>query len=252
MRLMREARQVFGGTDIWRKSEWALGLVIFVTNCFAISVVPFLRKDMGERYFGWVNLYFGYSVLTTFFFVGPFVGIFLRGPMIFPQLMTLFLLAFIGASIWQRREISKKNNAGIEWHTMYVGTSILPLPISQEKILKFVEPVLVFVAGHFLWNFNWEVGMWLLIAAFALAINNHIVFYQERQTILDMRDGQIEATYLSDAMAGKPARETAGFVVAESTRKLLGKDAKLQDAFSNLSNELKELLGTPPEVKGAA
>ena len=110
----------------------------------------------------------------------------------------------------------------------------------------------MFLAGDFLWSFNWEVGMWLSIAAFALAINNHIVFYQERQTILDMRDGQIEAMYLSDAMDGKACARNGRAVVGESTRKLLGQDAKLQDAFSNLPSELKNLLDTPPEVKGAA
>jgi hypothetical protein len=252
VKMMRQARSVFGGTDIWRQSEWLLGLVMFLSNCFAISVTPFLRRDMGERYFGYVNLYFGYSVLSTFFFLGPFVNLLIHGPMILPAMMTWFMAAFVGASIYQRRAIWKKNNAGIEWHSMYVGTSNLPLPISQEKILKFVEPVLVYLAGHLLWTFNWEVGMWLYISAFALAINNHIVYYNERQIILDMRDGQIEAMYMGAAMEGKPASETAGLVVAESTRKLLGRDAKLKDAFSNLSDELKDLLDPPPEVTGAA
>jgi hypothetical protein len=251
VKMIRQARSLFGGTDIWRHSEWVLGLVMFLTNCFSISVTPFLRKDMGERYFGWVNLYFGYSVLSSFLFLGPFANLLIHGPVIFPQLMPAFMLAFIGASIYQKREIAKKNSRGVEWHTMYVGTSILPLPLSQEKILKFVEPVLVYLAGHFLWNLNWEVGMWLYIAAFSLAINNHIVYYNERQTLLDMRDGQIEATYLSGAMAGKPPQETAGLVVAESTRKLFGQNAKLKDAFSNLPNELKDLLDSEPEVKGA-
>jgi hypothetical protein len=58
--------------------------------------------------------------------------------------------------------------------------------------------------------------------------------------------------YMGAVMEGKPASETAGLVVAESTRKLLGRDAKLKDAFSNLSDELKDLLDTPPEVTGAA
>jgi hypothetical protein len=252
MRLGREAKQVFGGTDIWRKSEWVLSLAMFVTSCFCISVVPFLRRDMGERYFGWVNLYFGYSVLSGFLFFGPFLGIFIHGPMLFPQLVPMFMLGFIGASIYQRREISRKNNGGVEWHTFFMGTSIIPIPLSQEKILKFVEPLLVFTAGKVLWNFNWEVGMWLCIAGCALAINNQIVFYMERQAILDLRDGQIEATYLSAAMAGKPARETAGLVVAESTRKLFGQDPKLKEAFENLPNELKDLLDSGPEVKGTA
>ena len=248
MRLMRESRQIFGGLDIWRQSEWALALLSLISSCFAISVVPFMRKDLGERYFGWINLYFGYSVIAGFTFFGGLLNFFIHGPMLFPQLMGLFLLAFIGASIYQRREITRKNNAGIEWHTMYIGTSILPLPLSQEKILKFVEPAIVFLAGRILWGFNWQVGMWLTFAAFGLAINNHIVFYQQRQTILDIRDGQIESVYLSDAMDGKPAGDTHGLVVGESTRKLIGHDAKLKDAFSNLSTELKNLLDSPPDA----
>ena len=108
MRLMRESRQVFGGMDIWRQSEWALALLSLVSSCFAISVVPFLRKDLGERYFGWLNLYFGYSVIAGFTFFGGLLNFFIRGPMMFPQLMGLFLLAFIGASIYQRREITRR------------------------------------------------------------------------------------------------------------------------------------------------
>lgn len=246
MRLIRESRQLFGGTDTWKYSEWALGLLNLISGCFAISVIPFLRKDMGERYFGWLNLFFGYSVVANFTFFGSLLGMFIRGRMIFPQLMPLFWLAFIALSLYHRWRIARKNNAGVEWHSMYVGTSLLPVPLSQEKIYKFVEPGLVFLAGHFLWDFNWQVGLWLTIAAGALFVNNHIVYYQERQAILDMRDGQIEAKYLSDALAGKPARETAGFVVAESSIKLMGKDARLKDAFSNLSTELKGLLDSTP------
>jgi hypothetical protein len=239
---------MFGGLDVWRQAEWALALLSLISSCFAISVVPFLRKDMGERYFGWLNLYFGYSVVAGFTFFGSLLGFFIHQPIIFPQLMYGFLLAFIGASIYQRREITRKNNKGIEWHSMFIGTSILPVPLSQEKILKFVEPAVVFLLGKLLWTFNWQVGLWLTFAAFGLAINNNIVFYQERQAILDLRDGQIEAVYLSDAMEGKPAAETCGLVIGESTRKLVGRDAKLKDAFVNLSTELKNLLDAPPDV----
>jgi hypothetical protein len=237
-----------------RQTEGLLTFLLFASRCCCISVLPFLRKDMGERTLSWVNLYFGYSVLSTFFFVGPFANIFIHGPMILPWLMSWFMLAFIGAAIWQRREIWKKNKAGIEWHSMYVGTSLLGyvVPLSQEKIGKFVEPVLVWLLGHFLWAFNWEVGMWLYISAFALGINNHLTYHFERQRILDLRDGQIEAKYLSGAMEGKPADQTAGLVVAESTRSLFGQDPKLREAFTNLPNELKDLLDAEPDVKDAA
>ncbi len=91
-----------------------------------------------------------------------------------------------------------------------------------------------------------------MIAGISLFINNHIVYYNQRQAILDIRDAEIEAKYFSPALKGKPARETAGFVVAESSIKLIGKDARLQRAFDDLSVELKSLLDAPPAFSGSA
>jgi hypothetical protein len=53
--------------------------------------------------------------------------------------MFLFWLAFIAMSIYRRIEITRKNNAGVEWHSVYMGTSLLPLPVSHEKIYKFTS-----------------------------------------------------------------------------------------------------------------
>jgi hypothetical protein len=240
MKLFQETRGLLGGTDPWKKTEWALGFLSLISSAFAVSVVPFIRRDMGERYFGWINLFFGYTIVANFTFVGSWL---FHGS---SQLMTLFWLAFIGASLYQRWQIARKNQAGVEWHSMYMGMSLLPLPISAEKIFKFIEPLAVYMAGHFLSAFSPQVGWWLTFAAGGLFINNHIVFYNERQAILDMRDARIEAKYFSAALSGKPAAETAGFVVAESSLKLMGQDADLKRAYANLSTELKTLLDSPP------
>jgi hypothetical protein len=241
MKLMRETRGLLGGTDPWKKAEWALGLLSLLSSCFAVSVVAFIRKDMGERYFGWLNLFFGYTVVANFTFLG---SLFFRAP---SQLMTSFWVAFIAASLYHRWKIAKRNDAGQEWHSMYMGTSLLPLPFSTETIFKFIEPAVVFAAGHFLWDISPQVGLWLTLAAAGLFVNNHIVYYNERQAILDMRDAQIESRFLSDALSGKPAAQTAGFTVAESSLKLMGQDARLKEAFANLSPELKNLLDAPPK-----
>jgi hypothetical protein len=110
VKMIRQARSLFGGSDIWRHSEWVLGLVMFLTNCFFDQRYhpPSSGRDMGERYFGWVNLYFGYSVLSSFLFLGPFANLLIHGPVIFPQLMPAFMLAFIGASIYQKRELRRR------------------------------------------------------------------------------------------------------------------------------------------------
>jgi hypothetical protein len=133
-----------------------------------------------------------------------------------------------------------------------MGDSILPLPFSDEKIFKFAEPGLVFAFGYFMSNVSYPFGLWFMIAGLSLFINNHIVYYTERQLMLDVRDAGIEAQYLSAALAGKPASETCGFVIGESSRKLIGKDARLQDAFAKLPGELKDLMDLPLDLKGGS
>ena len=58
--------------------EWALAFLSLVSGCFAISVVPFIRKDFGERYLGWLNLFFGYTVVANFFFLGNVISMLTR------------------------------------------------------------------------------------------------------------------------------------------------------------------------------
>ncbi len=69
-------KSVFGGTDIWQKSEWVLALLGLISGCFAVSVVPFIRKDFGERYLGWLNLFFGYTVVRHFVLFAGLLGAF--------------------------------------------------------------------------------------------------------------------------------------------------------------------------------
>lgn len=252
MRLYGEARELLKHTESWRVYEASLSIISLISGCFAISVVPFIRKDFGERYLSWLNLFFGYTVVANFTFLGSLFATLIRWNG--QQFMALFFLAFIAMSLYRRWEINRRNNAGVEWHSMYMGTSILPLPFSTEKIYKFFEPALVFAAGRLLWDISGQVGLWLMIAAVALFVNNHIVYYSERRAMLDLRDAQIEAKYLSAALAGKPVTETGGFVVAESSIKLMGTDARLKDAFANLPPELKEVLdaehsATAPEAR---
>lgn len=247
MKLINEGRSLFGGPGgIWQKSEWVLALLSFISGCFAVSIVPFVRKDFGERYLGWLNLFFGYSVVATFTLVGTLIaGLaspFLRVSIGGAPIMRLFLLAFVALSIYHRREIARKNKAGVKWHSMYLGTSILPLPISQETLYKFAEPGLVILAGWLLSGISTLPGVWLMIAGASLFINNHIIYYNQRQAILDIADAEIEARNMSKAFAGRPPAETGGLLVAESSMALIRQDTGLQEAFSNLSPELKDVL----------
>ena len=246
MKVMDQSRSVFGGTDVWQQSEWILALLSFVSSCFAISIVPFIRKDFGERYLGWLNLFFGYTVVALFMsfglLVGGLAGAFLHIGIGGLPFMQLFWLGFVGLSIYHRREIARKNKAGEKWHSMYLGTSILPLPFSREIVYKFAEPAIVIGAGYFLSGISSLPGWWLMIAGSSLFINNHLIYHKQRQAVLDIRDAEIEARNMSKAFAGRPAQETNGLLVAESSMDLIRQDAGLKEAFSNLSPELKDVL----------
>lgn len=249
MKLYGETRELLKHTETWRMYEFLLAVISLIAGCFAVSVVVFTRKDFGERYLSWLNLSFGYTIVANFTFLGSLFTFMTRWGG--EQVMVLFWLAFIAMSLYRRWEIHRKNNAGMEWHSMYMGTSLLPLPFSEEKIFKFFEPALVFVAGRVIFGLSGQVGVWLQISALALFVCNHIVYYNERRAMLDMRDAQIEAKYFGAALSGKPASETGGFVVAESSIRLMGQDARLKDAFSNLSPELKDVLDTESAAQPA-
>src|SRR5580658_8920153 len=162
MKLYNQTRELVKGSEQWKMFEWALAILSLVSGCFAISVVPFIRRDFGERYLGWLNLFFGYTVVANFFFLGNVISMLTRHGG--SQLMGVFWLAFMVMSVYRRREITARNNAGVEWHSMYIGTSLLPLPFSSEKIYKFFEPAIVFGIGYFLWNYSGLVGLWLMIS----------------------------------------------------------------------------------------
>ena len=246
MRLHKEFEGTVQGFDLFKRFAWVLAVLQLVSGCFSLSVVPFTRRNPGERYLGWINLFFAYTVVANFAFIGNLINAgFGSG---WSWLMVLCWVTFVVASLYHRREIARKNRAGEEWHSMYMGDSNIPLPVSQETMYKAIEPGLVFLAGAVLFYFSGAVGAWLMISGICLLVNNHVVYFQQRQIVLDIRDRRIEARFMSDAVAGKPASKTAGFVLAESNLRMIRKDPELKQALlENLSEESKSLLDAPPE-----
>src|SRR5271170_6574566 len=118
--------------------EWVSGALLLLTSCFTVSIVPFTRKDFGERYFSWLNLFFGYTIIANFTFLGNVFGVVSHHQ--FSWAIVVFWAAFVAMSLYRQREISRKNKAGIEWHSMSIGTTLLPLPVEEETIYKFIEP----------------------------------------------------------------------------------------------------------------
>jgi hypothetical protein len=215
-------------------------VLMLATGCFGLSGMVFCRKDMGERFISPLNLYFAYSVVAPLAFAGSVLN--LGGHGGFSALMLVVWLAFIGASIYHRIQVGRKNRMGIPWHSFYRGTSIIPLPVSAETMFKFVEPGLFLVGAVVLWKIASVVALWLLLVSLSLFVYNHLAYHAERERFLDTRDAQIEAKNLSDAIAGRPADETSGFVFAESIVQMVQKDATLRDAFEALPDDMQGVL----------
>jgi hypothetical protein len=245
MQLGKQTAALGRSFDMWRQFEWFLALCCLISGCFQISIVPFIRKDFGERYLSWLNLFFGYGVVVNLAFMGNVIG--WMGGASFSKLMFLCYLAFVGLSFYHRWEISRKNKRGEEWHSLYMGSSILPLPGSDEKLHKFWEPLVVFVTGIVLWKISYLVGLWLTISALSLLLHNHILYHFERQRFLIARDAIIEARYGPMAMAGQSAKHTRGFVVAESNIQLFKNDPGLKGAFGDLSDRMKDIFDAPSD-----
>lgn len=247
MRLYDQTAAVSRRFDMWQQFEWLLALICLITGCFQISIVPFIRKNFGERYLSWMNLFFGYGVVVNLAFLANILGAAAGGR--FSKLMVLAYASFVGLSLYHRWEISRKNKRGEEWHSLYMGDSMLPLPVSDEKLHKFWEPLCVLVAGVLLAKFSALVSFWLVVSAISLLIHNHITYHFERQRLLILRDARLEAKYGPLAMAGAPASKTAGFIIAESNIRLFKNDPGVKGAFGKMPEGVKDMFDAPSDFR---
>jgi hypothetical protein len=250
VKLVKESTQLFQGFNSVKVFLWFFALLCLISRFFCISVLGFTRKDFGERYYSWINLFFGYTIVANFAFLGNVVTV--ASGHHFSWLMLFFWLAFIAVSIYHRREISAKNKAGVEWHSQYQGQSLLPPAWGMERILKALEPALVFLAGLLLIKFSGPAGVWLMASGLALLVNNHLVAYFEREKILDARDAGIEARNMGKALRGLPPQQTGGFVISASNIETVRNDADLRTLFENLSPDIKKLFDDAADGGGVA
>ena len=227
--------------DVWKTGEGLMVFAAFIASWFALSTAVFMRRDFGERYLGWINLAFAYTAVVNFAFLGNLINGFLgRGT---SQLIFLVWMAFIAASGYHRYVIWKKNRAGVQWHSHYAGTSLLMMiPVSEEAKLLWVEPGIVMVLSILLAHFAPLVSTWLYLSAISLWVHAQITVYYQRQAVLDAVDAGLEARYLGEAVAGKPARETAGVTIAESVRQLVRNDPGVVALMGGLAPELRDMI----------
>lgn len=234
------ATQLAGKFESWRTAQGILTLLAFISSLGALSVAVFLRRNFGARYLGWVNLALTHVALFNFALFGNVIGSFFGRWS--SQLIFLVWLAFIGASAFHRYVIWKQTRAGVKWHSYYPGTSLIPLPVSEDVKLLWIEPGLVMVVSILLSPFSALVSTWLHLSAISLWVHAHIRHYYQQQTVLDAVNAGLEARYLGEAVAGKPSSETAGVTIAESVRPLVRDDPEVMALMGGLPPELRDMM----------
>jgi len=187
MNLLKQTDHIASRFSAWRQFQWVLALIQLLSNMFTMSAVVFTRRDFGERYLSPVNLFFGYSVVAPLAFGGSIISVGGHGG--FSALMLVVWLAFIAASCYHRFEVRRKNRLGIPWHSMYMGESILPVPVPAERMHKVVEPLLFLVGSVVFFKLATVLAIWMALCSLSLLINNHLVYHFERERFLDTYSG---------------------------------------------------------------
>ena len=234
------AHQLVERFDTWKTFKGLTVFVAFVASWFALSVAVFIRKDFGERFLGWVNLWFAYTALANFAFFGNLIsGYWGHGH---SWLISVVWFAFLAASAWHRFAIWARNRSGVQWHSYYAGRSLLPFRCSDELMLTWIEPGFVLVLSMVLSPFSPLVSTWLWLAAVSLWVHAQITIYYQKQGVLDAIDAGLEARFLSDAVSGKPAGETGGVTIAESVRRRVQESPDVVVLMGGLAPELRDMV----------
>ena len=221
---------------------------IVVTGKFIVSTAlelifsmlkPWLRRGMGEEDFSLFYIALmsiAILVLCKLFKVDPFYISWYLG--LTALLSTCHLIV-----------IFQRNRKGIIFHSFFSGYSNLEplikwLPYSKNEWIRdgLYEPLIVLLVS-FLVQLLLDDGLANLmqIAAFCMVLRTRFHYWLYRKELLKMRNAQIESQYAMDALNGKPASETAGFVVKNvhnlrpSDKDILKRKAANDKDFASLS-----------------
>ena len=124
--------------------------------------------------------------------------------------------------------------------------------LGEDKVNRFLDPLLVFVVGFIVISFDQRIlGIWLLAAGVTLFFNEQLRYSEQRNKVLNAIDGYIENQHMDAALEGKSKKQTQGFsLVAAEPKKLSSDDRKtLKDIFTGRPVELRQMAGEPVEAE---
>lgn len=242
---MVERKNLLAALDAWQYLK-VLGVFFYwIAGWFAISINVFLRRDFGERYLSWINLYCGYTVMATVVFWGDgMLGLFGIGTSGSggTVLLTMYL-GFVFLSFYHRFVIYLRNRKGGLWYSYSDGAPwpvlfaplakmasilrfVIPPPfrpegLSNEAYDKYIEPLMVLLVGLFF--LSGAAKIWCIAAAISLAFRAMMSYHAQRELMLDHIDSMLAGQNMNAAIKDQQERprETEGFTVPRSSARLM-------------------------------
>jgi hypothetical protein len=162
-------------------------VVMLILRSISATVEVFLHKGFGSRYIGFQG-FLGIFAILIFAAMIPVPG---------TWGLILFLFAYLKACLYARAGIVWRKLRGQEHeHTLYSGYPYLMRLFRRSNemtIKRYIEPIVVFLAGCAFSYFVPALALYLFMAAGALFLSvNEAEAYQRRQTQV-MHDAVIEA-----------------------------------------------------------
>ena len=189
-----------------------LDILVNILALISYGVEVILRYKFGERYLGILKL------AGTFLAISWWLGIFDIGAAIVnladlgldsivdiptenEELRNGFLYLVGIFGLWHISEIYYRNARGILWHTQSSGISYLSWVIPYDRIIKLIiEPILVFIVGTAVTNFDQSLGLYLKVAAGTLFVKEYLINRKLRIAYLNNIDAQIESGFFQGIM----------------------------------------------------
>jgi len=185
--MSRQPEPSWNDLSIFQQYETARWLALFP----ALTVMCFLRRNIG------------YRILNPVWITVTAAAMFLFGELarLTPNHDVLQVMAglFLLAGLAQRRQRWKERRQGVHVHSFYVGDSSLEfrwLPeflLRENRVARFVEPLVIIAAGALVVNFSPATGFWLFFAGVSLRAFEGAVREKEQEREMDLMDGIIES-----------------------------------------------------------
>jgi len=228
-------------------------IIQFILDLTFSLVMPFLRRNFGERFFSLsMILFMGAAVTAVTFWLGK-NNSFVYG----------YMAAVAVLSLYHLLVIFLRNRKGVVWHSRHEG-DFLPflhyLPKASYWMIEgFYEPLIIVITGAVV-SYYTDPAMasffWFIAAA--MVLRSRYAYRLHKEKMLDERDAQIEAENKMQALEGAATKDTKGFVIkgansfTKEEKSLMGKKILNKDQYEELFPEAAEIKMSKDDMRGTA